>query len=82
PVELERLFKSVRNSVQLCGISKISKRYTPHLSLLRKCNVPISNPDFSPIDLEIDEFHLIESRLDRDRARYYVVDSFPLLSLV
>jgi 2'-5' RNA ligase len=82
PVELESLFKSVRNCVQHCGISKLSKRYIPHLSLLRKCNVPISNPDFAPIKMEVDEFHMIESRLDRDRARYYVVESFPLASLV
>ena len=82
PYELESLYKSVRNCAQQCGITKLSKRYTPHLSLLRKCNVPISNPDFPPIELEIDEFHLIESRLDRDRARYYVVESFPLVSLV
>ena len=82
PSELESLFKSVRNSALQCGISKISKRYTPHVSLLRKCEVPISNPDFAPIDLEIDEFHLIESRLDRDRARYYVIESFPLVNLV
>ena len=82
PNELESLFKSVRNCAQQCGISKLSKRYTPHLSLLRKCHVPISNPDFTPIELGIDEFHLIESRLDKDRARYYVVESFPLVSLV
>lgn len=82
PTELESLFKSARNCVQQCGISKISKRYTPHVSLLRKCEVPISNPDFAPIGMQIDEFHLIESRLDRDRARYFVVESFPFANLV
>lgn len=80
PTELETLFKGLRNCAQRCGISKLSKRYTPHVSLLRKCEVPASNPDFQPIDWQVDEFHLVESRMDRDGARYYAVESFPLVS--
>ena len=78
PTELETLFKGLRNCAQRCGISKLSKRYTPHVSLLRKCEVPVSNPDFQPIDWHVEEFHLVESRMDRDGARYYAVESFPL----
>ncbi len=82
PRELESLYRSVRNCAQHCGISKLSKRYVPHVSLLRNCEVPITNPNFSPIDWEVEEFHLVESRLDKDHARYYTVDSFPLVNLV
>ena len=35
PQELESLYKSVRNCAQSCGISKLSKRYVPHVALLR-----------------------------------------------
>lgn len=82
PLELESLYKSARNCAQQCGISKLSKRYVPHVSLLRNCEVPVSNPNFSPIEWEVEEFHLVESRLDKDRARYYTVESFPLVNLV
>lgn len=82
PDELERLYRNVRNYAQQCGISKLSKRYVPHVTLLRRCDIPVTNPDFSPIDWHVDEFHLVESRLDRDRARYYTVESFPFANLV
>ncbi len=82
PQELETLYKSVRNCAQQCGISKLSKRYVPHVTLLRNCDIPISNPNFSPIDWEVEEFHLVESRLDKASARYYTVESFPLVNLV
>ena len=79
PQELENLFKDVRKYALHCGISKLSKRYTPHVTLLRKSEVPVSNPNFVPIDWRVNEFHLVESRTERDGARYYTVDSFPLL---
>ncbi len=82
PRELESLYKSVRNCAQHCGISKLSKRYVPHVTLLRNCEVPITNPDFKPIEWEIEEFHLVESRIDRDGAHYYTVETFPLVNLV
>lgn len=82
PHELETLYKSVRNCAQQCGISKLSKRYVPHVTLLRNCDIPISNPNFSPIDWQVEEFHLVESRLDKASARYYTVESFPLVNLV
>ena len=76
PQELESLYKSVRNCAQSCGISKLSKRYVPHVSLLRNSQIPISNPDFPPIEWTVDEFHLVESRLNKDGAHYYTLDSF------
>ena len=82
PEELESLYKSVRNCAQSCGISKISKRYVPHVSLLRKSEIPIPNTDFTPIEWAAEEFHLVESRLDKDGARYYTIDSFSLVNLV
>ncbi len=82
PSELESLYKSVRNCVQYCGISPLSKRYVAHVSLLRNSQIPISNPDFTPIEWQVEEFHLVESRLDKDGARYYSLSSFPLVNLV
>lgn len=82
PHELENLYKSARNCAQQCGISKLSKRYVPHVSLLRNCEVPITNPNFSPIDWHVEEFHLVESRLEKNHAHYYTIESFPLVNLV
>ncbi len=82
PQELESLYKSVRNYAQYCGISKLSKRYVPHVSLLRNSEIPISNRDFAPIEWEVEEFCLVESRLDKDGARYNTLDSFPLVNLM
>ncbi len=70
PTELETLFKGLRNCAQRCGISKLSKRYTPHVTLLRKCDITVTDPEFAPIDWHVDEFHLVESRIDRNGARY------------
>lgn len=78
PAELENLFKDLRNRAQRCGISKLSKRYTPHVTLLRKCDIPVTDPEFAPIDWQVEEFHLVESRIDRNGARYYAVESYPL----
>ena len=78
PAELESLFKGLRNCARRCGISKLSKRYTPHVSLLRKCEIPVTDPEFVPIEWQVDEFHLVESRMERGGARYYAVESFPL----
>lgn len=82
PQQLESLYKSVRNCAQQCGISNLSKRYVPHVSLLRNSQIPTSNPDFAPIDWQVEEFHLAESRLERDGARYYTIENFPLVNLV
>ena len=80
PNEMEHLFKTVRQQAQRCGITQLNKKYVPHVTLLRKCDGLCSNSDFTPIDWQIDEFHLVESRMERDSAHYYTVDSFPLMN--
>lgn len=80
PSELEYLFKTVRQQAQRCGITQLNKKYVPHVTLLRKCDGLYSDPDFTPIDWQIDEFHLVESRMERDSAHYYTLDSFPLMN--
>ena len=81
PPALASLFKSARNCAGQCGIAKLSRRYVPHVSLLRKCQTPVTHADFTPVEWNIEDFHLVESRIARDGARYYILKSFPLMNL-
>lgn len=77
PQELEMLFKRLRNYAQRCGISKLSKRYVPHVTLLRKSEVPMSDQNFAPIEWQVNDFHLVESQIDQHGAHYYTLESYP-----
>lgn len=77
PAELEMLFKRVRNCAVRCGFSQLTKRYVPHVTLLRNAEVPVTNPNFKPIEWQVHDFHLVESQLDKDGAHYATVQSFP-----
>ena len=81
PQALENLFKSARNCASQCGIAKLSKRYVPHVSLLRKCRAPMTHTDCTPVEWDIEDFHLVESRIGKDGARYYTLKSFALRNL-
>ncbi|MDC1284362.1 RNA 2',3'-cyclic phosphodiesterase [Gammaproteobacteria bacterium] len=80
PEELTRLQRGLRSCAQHCGVRQLSKRYLPHVSLQRKSEIPLSNPSFAPIEWEIDEFHLVESRLDHRAVLYNSVESFSLIN--
>ena len=80
PEELMLLQRGLRSCAQHCGVRQLSKRYLPHVSLQRKSEIPLSNPSFAPIEWEIDEFHLVESRLDRRAVLYNSVESFSLIN--
>ena len=77
PIELESLFKKLRNCAIRCGFSKLTKRYAPHVTLLRKAEVPITDPNFTAIEWQVNDFHLVESHMDRDGAHYATIKSFP-----
>lgn len=80
PEELTGLQRGLRSCAQYCGVRQLSKRYLPHVSLQRKSEIPSSNPSFSPIEWGIDEFHLVESRLDRRAVLYNSIESFSLIN--
>ena len=78
PQELGALHKLLRNNALRCGLSKLSQRYVPHVSLIRKCEGIVADPEFEPIEWQVDEFHLVESTLYNTGAQYRIVDTFPL----
>ncbi|MDG0996331.1 MAG: RNA 2',3'-cyclic phosphodiesterase [Gammaproteobacteria bacterium] len=80
PDELTQLQRRLRSCAQHCGVQQLSKKYLPHVSLQRNSEIPLSNPSFSPIEWEIDEFHLVESRLDRRAVLYNSIESFSLIN--
>jgi 2'-5' RNA ligase len=77
PSELESMFKKLRNCAIRCGFSQLTKRYVPHVTLLRKADVPVSDPNFKPIEWLVRDFHLVESQMDREGAHYATIQSFP-----
>jgi len=77
PTELESLFKKLRNCAFRCGFSKLTKRYVPHVTLLRKAQVPLTDPSFASIEWQVNNFHLVESHMDSDSAHYVTIESFP-----
>lgn len=77
PIELETMFKKLRNCAIRCGFSKLTKRYVPHVTLLRKSQVPISEPIIETIEWQVNDFHLVESSRESDGAHYAIIQSFP-----
>lgn len=77
PAALETLFKRVRNCAIRCGFSRLTKRYIPHVTLLRKAEVPVTDPNFKTIEWQVRDFHLVESQMDREGAHYATIQSFP-----
>ena len=80
PEELVHLQRGLLSCAQQCGVRHLSKRYQPHVSLQRKSEIPLSNPSFSPIEWAINDFHLVESRLDRRAVLYNALESFSLIN--
>lgn len=80
PEQMNVLFKNVRQQAQRCEIRHLTKKYVPHTTLLRQCEGLSTDPILHPIDWYVDEFHLIESRMEPEGAQYYTVDTFPLMN--
>lgn len=79
PTQMSDLFRHVRQHAQRCGVRHLTKKYTPHATLLRQCEGLSTQPIKRAIEWPIDEFHLIESRMEPEGAHYYTVDTFALM---
>lgn len=79
PTQMSDLFRYVRQHAQRCDIRHLTKKYTPHATLLRQCEGLSTQPIKQAIEWPIDEFHLIESRMEPEGAHYFTVDTFALM---
>jgi len=79
PRQMSDLFKHVRLQAQRCDVRHLTKKYIPHATLLRQCERLSTEPIKRAIEWPIDEFHLIESRMEPEGAHYFTVDTFALM---
>lgn len=79
PTPMNDLFKHVRQQAQRCNVRHLTKKYVPHATLLRQCEGLSTQPIEQAIDWPINEFHLIESRMEPEGAHYFTVDTFTLM---
>ena len=78
PDELTRLHKKLEAALENCGYRGEARSFTPHITLMRKCEQeePL-DADFS-LEWPVDEFALVESRSDKHGVNYQLVEKYPL----
>jgi len=82
PAELTQLHLKLGAAIEKCGFKSESRVYTPHVTLLRKCNKPgpastFDQADFS-IPWQVEDFVLVESVPDERGVNYQVIENYPL----
>jgi RNA 2',3'-cyclic 3'-phosphodiesterase len=80
PQSLAKLAAQLATNAIRAGIPIAEQAYQPHLSLYRKCSMPLTpSIPITPIKLGINNFHLFESVSSDSGVRYLIRRSWPLL---
>lgn len=89
PDGLYQLHSTLGGAFTTCGFTAESRRYRPHVTLLRKCRADdvssvlddpelVSFADHQLIHWQVNEFVLLESVADAQGVNYQVVEKYPL----
>ena len=78
PNELIQLHRKLGTVLKNCGYPAEERSFTPHITLMRKCEQeePL-DADFS-LEWPVDEFALVESRSDKHGVNYQLIEKYPL----
>lgn len=80
PRELDVLATYLAEGMSQCGLSPDKRRYTPHVTLLRKASaMPLSLPDLN-LGWRANHFVLCESSSSEDGVHYRVLRRWDLIS--
>lgn len=78
PDQLTNLHRMLEIVLMNCGYKAESRRYTPHVTLMRNYQqLDFSQSDFS-IHWKIDDFSLVESIRDTNGVTYKVIARYPM----
>lgn len=78
PILLQRLRESLNQELASAGFSSEQFPYHPHVTLIRQANcAELPSPDMS-LRWRVQEFTLVESKLQVSGARYRVLARWPL----
>ncbi len=77
PQPLSQLVMMLQHAAQGAEI-KCDMRFHPHVTLLRKAREPLQFSTFEPVIWQVNDFVLIESRLEPDHVRYEILRRWPL----
>jgi 2'-5' RNA ligase len=80
PPPLLRLVRELNAGLAGCGYEAEQRPYAAHLTLARKARPRQAIPSMEPCAWEIDRFHLAQSHMRADGARYEILRSWPLNS--
>lgn len=78
PGEALQLHSKLGAALEACGYQPDKRRYSPHVTLMRKCIIPFPPQyDFS-IPWLVDQFVLVESVTHQEGVEYRVIEKYPL----
>ena len=78
PAELTVLYDKLGEALSYCGYEYEKRRYTPHVSIMRKCRgINVAHENFS-IYWKVNEFVLVRSEQGVSSVNYQVVERYPL----
>ena len=85
PDPLLQLYRELAKQLGSCGYKHDVRRYSPHVTLMRKCQRrPACSNDFS-ITWPVDSYFLVESVPDRDNpsggVNYHIIERYPLAEI-
>lgn len=78
PVALEALAQTLVAALTQAGFVPEQRRFAAHVTLLRKVAAPCHLPPLPRVAWPVEEFSLVESKLDAAGSRYEIVERFPL----
>lgn len=78
PDELNNLVDQINKIAMSCNVIMDSRRFKPHLTLMRKVKKSIPETPIQAIDWKVNSFALIESVTDPEGVRYTERQSWPL----
>ncbi len=84
PAALQNLQSELASRVQAAGFNVEKRRYSPHVTLIRKavCSNEIpekENPTAEPVTWTVQDFVLVKSSINANGSRYEQIGHWPLL---
>ena len=78
PNELIQLHRKLGTALENCAYRAEDRSFTPHLTLMRKCEqAELIQAEFS-IKWPVDKFALLESHSGRHGVNYRLIETYPL----
>ena len=78
PEALKELTSHLQNLIEPCGFKPEVREYQPHITLVRKAKHPPTVDEVDPINWQVRQFCLVESKSYPEGAQYKVLRSWDL----